>query len=222
LAGPRVATWSATDELQTAPATTPIDLAGLAERALGQRLDLAAARRDLESIDAALEFSQSSPFYIFEAGLSVERDTDRLTLVGPQISIDLPFFDRRQAQIQKLEAMRRQLLQRERNLSNEIRSEVRDASLALTAARDRAEVYRTGVIPERERVVELLQERYNAMLAGVFDLLRAKQNETAAYSEYLETLRDYWIAVARLEYQLGGPLTGEPGALDQSVQTQEK
>lgn len=203
--------WSASDELPPIAADSAIDAGALENRALGQRFDLAAARRDLANIKSAIATSEKYPFYSFEAGLSAGRESDGLTLLGPEISIDLPFFDRRQAQIEKLKAVRRQLEQRVRVLTLETRSEVRAATLSFNAARERANLYRTQVIPERERTVALLQERYNAMLSGVFELLRAKQNETEAYSDYVEAVRDYWIADAELEYQLGGRIVAEPG-----------
>lgn len=50
------------------------------------------------------------------------------------------------------------------------------------------------------------------MLAGVFQLLQAKQDEINTHREYVEAQRDYWIARAELENALGGPfLPDQPG-----------
>ena len=41
------------------------------------------------------------------------------------------------------------------------------------------------------------------------DLLRAKQDEVNAGREYIEALRDYWVARAELEKAVGGSLEGK-------------
>jgi cobalt-zinc-cadmium efflux system outer membrane protein len=48
------------------------------------------------------------------------------------------------------------------------------------------------------------------MLTGVYQLLAAKQAEINAYREYIETVRDYWIARAELERAVGGRLGAPP------------
>jgi cobalt-zinc-cadmium efflux system outer membrane protein len=48
------------------------------------------------------------------------------------------------------------------------------------------------------------------MLLGVYQLLLAKQAEVNAYREYIEAVRDYWIARSELEHALGGRLTPAP------------
>ena len=64
-----------------------------------------------------------------------------------------------------------------------------------------------SVVPLRENVVRFSQEQYDAMLLGVYQLLQAKQAEFDAYREYIEALRDYWIARSDLERAVGAPLT---------------
>ena len=60
------------------------------------------------------------------------------------------------------------------------------------------------VIPVREAAVTFTQQEYNYMLVGVFELIAAKQAEYDSYQEYLEAVRDYWIARAQLEHAIGG------------------
>jgi len=42
------------------------------------------------------------------------------------------------------------------------------------------------------------------MLVGAFELILAKQAEYDAYQEYVEAVRDYWVASAELERAVGG------------------
>jgi outer membrane protein, heavy metal efflux system len=53
------------------------------------------------------------------------------------------------------------------------------------------------------------------MLLGVYQLLQAKQSEFATYREYIEALRDYWIARSDLERAVGARLG--PGAAKTSA-----
>jgi cobalt-zinc-cadmium efflux system outer membrane protein len=44
------------------------------------------------------------------------------------------------------------------------------------------------------------------MLLGVYQLLMAKQSEVNTYREYIEAVRDYWIARSELSRATGGKL----------------
>jgi cobalt-zinc-cadmium efflux system outer membrane protein len=68
------------------------------------------------------------------------------------------------------------------------------------------------VIPLRETTVELTQQELNYMLVGAFELIQAKQAEYDAYQEYVEAVRDYWIARTELERAVGGALPVHDGA----------
>ena len=83
---------------------------------------------------------------------------------------------------------------------------MRSGITRLNAARQTAELYQEDLIPIRERIVVETQKHVNYMLLGVFQLLQAKRDEVNAYREYLEALRDYWIAFAELERAVGGNL----------------
>jgi cobalt-zinc-cadmium efflux system outer membrane protein len=67
-----------------------------------------------------------------------------------------------------------------------------------------ANYYRQVVIPLRHQIVEQNQLQFNAMQIGVFELLQSKQAEIDAGREYVEALKDYWMARAELERAVGG------------------
>ncbi|HET7712002.1 MAG TPA: TolC family protein, partial [Thermoanaerobaculia bacterium] len=52
--------------------------------------------------------------------------------------------------------------------------------------------------------VELTKLEHNAMLAGVFQLLQAKQNELQARRDFVDAQRDYWTARVDLDRALHG------------------
>ncbi len=65
------------------------------------------------------------------------------------------------------------------------------------AARRRIARLKNETIPLREQIVARTQEQVNYMLLGVFDLIRAKQEEYDAYQLYLESIGDYWLRAGR-------------------------
>jgi cobalt-zinc-cadmium efflux system outer membrane protein len=89
----------------------------------------------------------------------------------------------------------------------------------MLAARDLALYYRRVLLPQRQRILALTLQHYNAMFKGAYDLLLAKQAEVETEKAHLEAWRGYWIARARLERALGGALP--PEADQVAVGTQE-
>jgi outer membrane protein, heavy metal efflux system len=189
------------------PADEP-PLEHLESLALVQRLDVAAARSEVQVSSRALAMAKDYRFLGgASVGASVERDPERRTTAGPSASLELPIFDAKQAAIAKLEARLRHAERRLAAKSVDVRSEVREAWGRLAFARSVVARYRTTVIPLRERIVALSQQHHDAMLLGIYQLLLAKQAEVNAYREYIEAVRDYWIAHSELERALGGRLT---------------
>src|SRR5437867_12762165 len=76
----------------------------------------------------------------------------------------------------------------------------------MESARRRAEHYPKVLLPLRREIIQETQREYNAMLAGVYQLLQAKRDEIEAGRSYVETLTEYWVARAELERAVGGNL----------------
>ena len=129
-----------------------------------------------------------------------ERSPGAYSAITPEARWSCRIFDQKQAADRAPGRPLRQAQAREGALAVDIRSEVR---VAQRAPRSRCG---TSWIATRRsssrcasRVVELSQQQYGAMLLGASQLLAAKQNELSAYREFIEALRDYWIARADLE-----------------------
>jgi cobalt-zinc-cadmium efflux system outer membrane protein len=188
------------------PSDAPIDR--LEDQGLRDRLDLAAIRQEVQTLDYALSLAKTSRWTgVIDIGADVARLKDGSIAVGPRASLELPIFDQRQAPVARLEAQLRksQLLLAQRVI--EVRSEIRAAHDRMRHARQAAEQYRSAIIPTREHVVALSQQEYDAMLLGVYQLVAAKRGEVGAYREYIATVRDYWTARADLERALGSSLS---------------
>lgn len=203
--GPRTQ-WTISERLPELP-EQEASLEHLETLAIRQRLDIDAARKQVELLWNALELARSTRFFGgVEVGVHTHRDTDGPRLFGPTLSLELPIFDQRQALIARLEAQHRQGERRLRELSINARSEVRAARARLMSLRLMADRYRKVVLPLREKVVEQSQLQYNAMQLGPFLLLSARREQLEAYRGYIETVRDYWMAKADLERLVGGRL----------------
>jgi cobalt-zinc-cadmium efflux system outer membrane protein len=190
--------------------------------AIRGRFDLGAAYAEAQAASHALAMAKNYRFFgTTSLGGSFERSPEGFSVAGPNASLELPLFDQKQAVIARLEARMRAALARETALAVDIRSEVRSAGGRLLAARAVVDRYAKVVIPLRQRVVELSQQQYNAMLLGAYQLLQVKQNEVNAYREFIEALRDYWTARAELERTTGGALSvraNSPGSESTRVQ----
>jgi outer membrane protein, heavy metal efflux system len=203
--------WTVADRLPDLP-EDEVARPGLESLAMEKRLDLAAARRDVEATAESLGIARWSPLGPeVVAGVHSEREPEGSTTVGPSISIPVPLFDQGQAARGRAGSMLRQAEERFAALAIEIRSQVRQRHARLVAARRRAEYYRAAVLPLRRRIVEETQLQYDAMQIGVFELLQAKQAEIEAGQRYIEALADYWLARADLEQAVGGRLVAGEG-----------
>lgn len=212
-------TWTIADRLDELPPADP-SLEHLESLAVAQRLDLEAARREAQALEQAFVLAkQTSPWMDFDLGIAGKRESDGLKLLGPEISAEIPIFNQGQTRIARAESELRQSQQRLRKLAVRVRSQVRVARTRLVTARDIASFYRSQLLPLRQTVTSLSQEQYNGMLIGVFELLQAKQAEIASGREYIEALRDYWVAYAELEHAVGGrlPLPALPESDQEAV-----
>ncbi len=98
----------------------------------------------------------------------------------------------------------RQAEQRYLALAADIRSDVRAARDKMLLARRQVEYFKSIALPMRTRVTEESQLQYNAMQITPFQLLQAKEEEVKTGADYVEALREYWVARAELEKAVGG------------------
>lgn len=176
--------------------------------AISKRLDLEAARQEVLALEHALSLTRQFRFFTsLDVGVSTERDASGgIRVLEPTLSLELPIFDQKQATIFRLESLLQQSERRKEQLAIEIRAEVRLALNRVLMSRTVIDHYRMTLLPLREKILALSQERYNGMLIGVYQLIMAKQAEIGAYREYIEGVRDYWIARVNLERAIGGKI----------------
>jgi len=195
--------WQIKDTLPLLPEQN-LQIDHLEELAIKQRLDLAAARQEIEIVKRGLTIAKFGFLSSLDIGVHTEEDTDGGNVTGPEVSAGIPLFDRGQAARAKARAKLRQSQEKVRAMEAEIRSEVRLLADRMQTARQSVEYYLETIIPIHEEIVEHSQKEYNFMLHGVYTLLQDKQNEIIVRQESIETLKEYWIARSDLERAIGG------------------
>jgi len=196
--------WTVAETLPPLPATDP-PLEHLEARAVRDRLDVAVARRRVRLLARAVDLARSSRLFgRIEVGVDVHQDPDGPRLLGPNLVIELPIFDQRQAVIARLEAQQREQERRLAGVAIDVRSEVRLADARLRAARQSVLHQRDVLLPLRQAAAEQALLHYNGMFIGLYQLVAIKEAEIDTRRGYLESLRDYWSARAELARAVGG------------------
>jgi cobalt-zinc-cadmium efflux system outer membrane protein len=173
--------------------------------ALTSRLDLDAAKQALERLGAVYGMNLDCRWLrSLEAGVSLERDADRQVVAGPSLNIELPTFDRGQADLARLAAELRRQQHHVAALALRILEEVRTAKARVVKHHEIVLRYRDTLIPLHERITELSQKQYDYKLLRAFDLMAARKEALRVSSEYIDALTRFWIAEAELRRALGG------------------
>lgn len=188
------------------------DLGRLEEQGIRDRLDLSAARVEVDAIGQALALRRRGTIPDIEVGATARNevgdDVGHEWVIGPSLAISLPIFDPGHADIARIQALLRHSQHRLQDLAIRARSQIRVHRAALVAARRKVEHYRRAVLPRAATITELTLQQYNAMQVGTYQLLETRADQLDADREYLEALRDYWTARSDLELAVGGRLPG--------------
>lgn len=197
--------WTIGDSLPPIP-EREISSKNLEKIAVGQRLDLAMARANVDAVGKELALRTSTRFtpVRIDLGLHGEKEPDSAQRMGPAVDLELPIFDFQQAAIARSEAQWRQAINELEGRAVDARSEIREARDLVSANRELANYYGKILLPQRVQIVNQTQLQYNAMQVGPIDLLQAKERELDTERAYIDAWRDYWIARVELERALWG------------------
>lgn len=177
----------------------------LEARAIEQRLDVQIARKEIEYLGKGLGMTRATRFVnVLNLGAQSEKKPDERRLSGPTLTLEIPLFDFGDARIARYEAQYRQGVDRLAETAVNARSEVRAAYPAYVSAYETARHYRNEIVPLRKRISEQNLLYYNGMLISVFELLADTREQVAAVIEYIDALRDFWVAESELRTALGG------------------
>jgi cobalt-zinc-cadmium efflux system outer membrane protein len=203
--------WQSDGRLPDIPAQ-PLPIDGLETQALRQSLDLASARQRLMVAGEQFGVTRATALVPeVSLGAGAERREGKWE-VGPLVEFPIPLFDQGQARRGRALAELRRAQQKYYAVGVRIRATARALAERVQEAQDRALYYRDILLPLRERIVNETQLQYNAMQRGVFELLRAREQQIQTAVTYIDALRDYWLARGDLGLLLSGRIPGTEGS----------
>jgi outer membrane protein TolC len=123
---------------------------------------------------------------------------------GYEVSLEIPLFDSGGPRVRRAEAIYSRAVDRFAQAAIDARSQIRLAYAAYRAAFDIAKQQRDEVVPARKVVAEQNLLRYNASLISVFDLLTDARGQIASVDDYIQSVRDFWMAKSELDTALLG------------------
>lgn len=184
----------------------PTDQPDVEQVGMAQRLDVQAMKAQSEGLARNLGLSKVTRFLnVLELGAVSNTSNAALTQRGYVVSLEVPLFDWGSARTAKAEAMYMQSVDRLSQTAVNARSEIRQSYAAYRSSYDIARHYKDEVVPNRKRVSEENQLRYNGMFIGVFDLLADARSQVMAVNGYIDALRDFWLAQSDMQLALVGP-----------------
>jgi outer membrane protein, heavy metal efflux system len=114
------------------------------------------------------------------------------------VGMPVPLFDRNQGNIQEAYALVGRAQQEVRRVQNDLIQRLATAFSQYQAARQRAERYRTVILPSARQANELALKAFRG---GQFEYLRVLQSQqalAAAELDYLQTLQNHWRAASEI------------------------
>ena len=182
--------------------------------AIKKRVDLQAAKHDLEALATSLGMTQATRV-VTDIDLVGGQITDKTLDGGAEeqsnkigVDIEIPIFDFGEARA--LDAEQRYM--RAANLladkAIKIRSEVREAYIAYQGMHQISRHFESRILPLRRIIEEESLLHYNGMLTDVSDLLADTKAGISAQIKAVNARRDFFIAENQLEAAMLGGSAG--------------
>ena len=191
-------------QLSVQPQTLQLD--DLLRRALEERPDLKASAEELRRIDAEIALTQRlvipNPTFSFLYREEERRDW----IVGGALSIPLPVFDRKQAELTQLAGRRGQASYERQSVALRIQQEVRDALRSYEAASAGVAVFEKDVLAQAQENFQFIETAYREGKLDLLQLVVVQNDLVNAQFSYADSLSDYWAARTALERAIGQEL----------------
>ncbi len=181
------------------------------------RPDLQAARLREESAERSVILTQAGRIPNLNPFIGFNRDTNVLEglLPGPSpfvdrgnelvfgISLDLPVFNRRQADIAEAVSARRQARRQREALEREIRLQISSTLQRVTSSQAASNLATTELLSEQQESVRILQLSYELGDTGLADLLTQRRLLIETELTLIDLREELWLALAELETAMG-------------------
>jgi len=175
------------------------------QQALDERLDIQAARLDVEHTARSLGLNKTTRFInVLDLGAVRNTATGTPGARGYELTLEIPIFDWGGARVARAEATYMQSVNRLAETISNARSEARESYEDYKTSYELARQYRDNVMPLRQQISQETLLRYNGMLMSVFELLAEAREQATAANNYITALQEFWIADTNLDAALGG------------------
>jgi len=196
-------------DLRVQPLDAPLDapVEALVEKALGARPDLLARAAEIERVEAerALTRRLALPNPTLRAGYDEEAESrgSRDRLAGASVSIPLPIFDRRQAELSALGSLRRQATYEREATAASVATEVQRAYTSVQAALQAVRVLEADAVERIEETLPLVETAYGEGKLDLVQVVVLQKELVRAKLRYLDAIWGYWRARVDLERAVG-------------------
>ncbi len=199
--------WTAKERLEDPTEAPKLD--ALEARAIERSLDLELIRRRFEAAGKGANVARARGWIPeLRAGVAAEREAgdESRWSIGPAVDLELPLFYQGQGEVAIALADQRREQRLFADTAVRIRAAARAAASQLAATAKSVEYYKNVFLPLRQQILDATQLQYNAMNAGVFQLLQAKRDQIDAARVYVELLREYWTLRTDVDQLIAGRL----------------
>ncbi len=143
-----------------------------------------------------------------ERGLEKSQIID--TKLGPTLALALPIFDQNQAQIAKAGIRVLQARKSYEAQAETVAADIQRATSAAGTAVEMLNFLQTQGLKQAQATVEGARRRYQAGEENILVLVEAQDSLVKRRLSYVNSLRDYAVALAALEEAVGGRVLLEP------------
>lgn len=194
----------ATAEVPIVPWLASVDDAALAQAALARHPSAVEARARVESARAAEQEARRTGLPALFAGVAADTwSFDRKPFQGEnfglQLRLTMPLFDRGENRhaVRSAEAARKGREAELKETERRIALDIQTALLHLTAAREVAASYSSGIVPSARHMVKAMQEGLASGLTSFLEVLEAQQTLSQLTREASEADRNLRVAEVR-------------------------
>jgi cobalt-zinc-cadmium efflux system outer membrane protein len=178
--------------------------------------DVRSARLGVERAQLLLKRAQVEAIPNPTVGASYIRQYEnRSHDLGISVSVPVPVWNRNQGNIQAAQAQVGEAVQQVRRVENDLTERLATAFGAYASARQRAERYRTAILPKTRETYQLSLKAYQGGQFEYLRVLQAQRSVAEANLEYVRSLSELWrsaseIAGLLLEENWPGSFTDAP------------
>lgn len=180
----------------------------LIEKALEKRIEIGILEKEYGIVRAELNRAKSEriPNVYFEAG--PVKPSLGTNIWGPYIGgyTEVPLFNRKQGEIKGTFATQDLLEIQKEKIKEDITVEVIKSYRQLLLSEEILKTFQNEINNHSENLTNKVLDDYEKGLLTLSDVLDAEERNRDIDEEYLESILEYQIALARLEYSIGMPI----------------